>query len=182
MMRKAPVSARGFTLVEMMVTVAVAAILATIAVPSFNGVMERFRARRATETLAATMYLAKSEAAKRNQSVSVVFTKNTDGTTWCYGLSASTTCDCNTTTTSACTLGDVGTVVKSTQFKGINMTNPTALTTAVTFTPTRGTVPAGNVEFTSSGQGYKSRVVRSGIGRITTCSPATGYFGGFPSC
>ncbi|MFO7542766.1 MAG: GspH/FimT family pseudopilin [Thiobacillus sp.] len=167
---------KGFTLIELLVTIAVAAILATIAVPSFSGLMDKFRARRATETMAASMYLAKSEAIKRNTPVRVVFTGG--GDTWCYGLTTANTCDC--TTANACKLDDAESVVKSTQFKGISLANP-ATGSVFSFNPVRGTVNEGNVQFTSTA--YQSRVVLSGFGRVTTCSvEGDGYLGGFKKC
>ena len=171
---------RGFTLIELMVTVAVAAILVTIALPSFSGVMEKFRARRATETMAASMFLAKSEAIKRNTPVRVVFTSSNSGATWCYGLTTANTCDC--TTANSCKLDDAESVVTSTQFKGISLANP-ATGSVFSFNPLRGTVNAGNVQFKSDKLGYQSRAVLSPFGRVTTCSAAgTGYLGGFKPC
>jgi prepilin-type N-terminal cleavage/methylation domain-containing protein len=171
---------RGFTLIEMMVTIAVAAILVSLALPSFGGLMEKFRARRATETMAASMYLAKSEAIKRNTPVRVVFTSSNSGATWCYGLTTGDTCTC--TTANSCKLDDAESVVTSTQFKGISLANP-ATGSVFSFNPLRGTVNAGNVQFKSDKFGYQSRVVLSGFGRVTTCSAAgTGYLGGFKEC
>ena len=39
--------ARGFTAIELMVTIGIAAILAALAAPSFTGLMERWRVRHA---------------------------------------------------------------------------------------------------------------------------------------
>lgn len=170
----------GFTLVELVVTLAVAGILATIAVPAFNGTIESLRARRATESMVAALYNAKSEAIKRNAFVRVVFTTSNSGATWCYGLTKATTCDC--TTANSCSLDDVERVVSNTQFKGIAATvSPNDST--FHFNPLRGTVNAGNVQFTSDDQGFQSRAVISGKGRITTCSDSgTGYMGAFKEC
>lgn len=170
----------GFTLVELVVTLAVAAILATIAVPAFNNTLESLRARRATESMVAALYNAKSEAIKRNTFVRLVFKTSDAGATWCHGLTAADTCDC--TTANSCVLGDVETVVSNTQFKGIAAT-VSATDSTFNFNPLRGTVNAGNVKFTSDGQGFQSRAVVSGKGRITTCSDTgTGYMGAFKPC
>lgn len=170
----------GFTLVELVVTLAVAAILATIAVPSFNNTLESMRARRATESMVAALYNAKSEAIKRNTFVRLEFKTSNAGATWCYGLTQATTCDC--TTANSCVLDGVERVVNNTQFKGIAAT-VSATDSRFNFNPLRGTVNAGNVKFTSDGQGFQSKAVISGKGRITTCSDAgTGYMGAFKEC
>lgn len=170
----------GFTLVELVVTLAIAAILATIAVPAFTSTLESLRARRATESMVAGLYNAKSEAIKQNAFVRVVFKTSNSGATWCYGLTKATTCDC--TTANSCSLNDAERVVSNTQFKGIAATvSPNDST--FHFNPLRGTVNKGNVKFTSDGQSFQSRAVISGKGRITTCSDSgTGYMGAFKEC
>src|SRR3569623_3303086 len=62
---------RGFTLVESVSTLAVAAILVTIAVPSMRDFGARNRMTTELNTLVASMYLARSEAVKRLQNVKV---------------------------------------------------------------------------------------------------------------
>jgi type IV fimbrial biogenesis protein FimT len=64
-------SSRGFTIVELMVTVAVLAILLALAAPSFIPIMERWRVRQAAEGLRSTLYYARSEAIRRGGNVIV---------------------------------------------------------------------------------------------------------------
>ena len=63
--------ARGFTMTELVVTVALAAILATIAVPSFNGMIATQRARTFAADLYVTLAKARSEALTLNQNVTL---------------------------------------------------------------------------------------------------------------
>lgn len=62
---------RGFTLLEMMVTLAIAAILVTLAVPSFNEAMLGSKLNTQANNFVASAQLARSEAIKRNTAVTL---------------------------------------------------------------------------------------------------------------
>lgn len=59
----------GVTLLELMVTLTILTILASIAVPSFQELLKRHRVRVAVEALSSTLYLARSEAIKRGGNI-----------------------------------------------------------------------------------------------------------------
>ncbi len=62
---------RGLTLIELLVSLAVAAIVATLAVPSFRSVIENNRITTINDKMLASLRLARSEAIARGRSVTV---------------------------------------------------------------------------------------------------------------
>lgn len=64
-------SHKGFTLIELMITVAVLAVLVTLAAPSFSEIIASQRIRAAASSLYDTVLLARSEAIKRNTKITV---------------------------------------------------------------------------------------------------------------
>lgn len=61
----------GFTLVELIITISIAAILAGIAIPSFNSIIQSTQLTTYANELVASLNLARSEAVKRGVQVSV---------------------------------------------------------------------------------------------------------------
>lgn len=79
-------SQRGFTAIELMVTVSIVAVLLALAAPSFASLIESWRVRQATEQLTSTLYYARSEAIKRGGRVVVQkIPNNTNGCTSATG-------------------------------------------------------------------------------------------------
>ena len=62
---------RGFTAIELMVVVAIVAVLAALAGPSFTPMIERWRVRQTAEALQSSIYLARSEAIKRGGGITI---------------------------------------------------------------------------------------------------------------
>lgn len=77
----------GFTLVELMVTVAIVAILAAIALPSFSTSIRNSRLASTTNEFIAAINLARSEAVKSNRTGQVCASSDgaTCGTDWSQG-------------------------------------------------------------------------------------------------
>ena len=74
----------GFTLVEVMIVVAVLAVVAGIAIPNFIQMLPNYRLKDATRTLFSDMQKAKITAVKTNTNCTVTFNQAIGGTTYTY--------------------------------------------------------------------------------------------------
>lgn len=155
---------RGFTLIELMVTVAIMAILAAIAYPSFTDLIERNRLKGATEGLFADLQFAKAEAIKRNQDVTLTATT---GTSWKYDI----------------TLPDA-TVLKSVKAADVRGVTLSAATNAgkTVFKPVRSTADAASFTMQRDSDTSQTMKVKvSDLGRILICSDSSAVLG-YKSC
>jgi type IV fimbrial biogenesis protein FimT len=78
----------GFTIIELMITVAALAVLAAVAIPSFEGQIRNNRSVAQAENLITALNFARSEAVKRARRVSVCPSSNgtsCDATNWQNG-------------------------------------------------------------------------------------------------
>ncbi|MFZ5594347.1 MAG: GspH/FimT family pseudopilin [Pseudomonadota bacterium] len=78
----------GFSLVELMVVLAIAAIIATIAVPSFRSTLQNNRLASQANDFVATLHLARGEAVKQGRRTTVCVSDNQtscSGTDWAKG-------------------------------------------------------------------------------------------------
>jgi prepilin-type N-terminal cleavage/methylation domain-containing protein len=179
---------RGFTLVELMITLIVLAVLVALAMPSMTETLDRRRLIGAAEAIYSQLQFARSEAIKGGRDMVVSYTA---GTAWCSGMrEAGTTCDCTETdpaVSDACAiLGDGSTrvlkVEKASSFSGISIGTSAA---SIEFNNVRGTVDGGSgtVTLTSAANSRELRVVVSALGRIRMCSPTgTTNVAGYPAC
>lgn len=96
----------GFTLIELMVTVAVIVIVTLVALPSFQAQRQRAALRGAGDQVLSFWNQARLEALKRNSMVKVGFVQSDSGKTFCMG--AALTTDTADTTPCDCTQASPG--------------------------------------------------------------------------
>ncbi len=73
----------AFTLIELMIAIAVAAIVLTLGVPGFSRVIERNQLSAYTNQLVSSLHFARSEAVRRNQNIPICH--SSDGSS-CSGV------------------------------------------------------------------------------------------------
>lgn len=168
-----PSKIRGVTLIELMIVIVIAAVLLTLAIPSFRETIDRNRLKAAVETLNGDLQFARSEAIKRNRPVRLVFTTSNGGATWCYGMKENATCNCTVTDTAAvnyCEIDDIKKVVSNADFPAVRITAVPA-GSSLSFQPLRGTVIDGNTTLQSD-LGKQIIVKVYSTGRVRMCSPS----------
>lgn len=185
----------GFTLIELLFTVTIIGISVSLAVPSWEQVSQKRRVTNATEQVASLLAVAQTEAQKRNQAVSLAFSR-TDNLNWCVGAATgSSGCDCTETdSTSAqyCAIDDAPYRIEASTFQFLNLieatdTQPGTGDSFITFDPVRGILqPAGDkLQFTfeSSGGDFQLRLVISPTGLLTICNSGdVKTVGGYAAC
>lgn len=164
-------AARGFTMLELMVVVAILAILAALAGPSMVPVIERWRVRQAAEEMVATIAFARSEAVKRAGNVSV--TRSTPDASQCALPNSVADWRCGWTVADG-----AGTALRVTMpLGGVSVTNANA--SGGSFVLTRwGELPAGGtltfvVSSTRSGSSVRSAVCMGGGGLVRSKAGAS---------
>jgi prepilin-type N-terminal cleavage/methylation domain-containing protein len=168
---------KGFTLLELLITITVLAIIMAFGVPNLTGFFEKQRVTGAAQSFMSDVQYARAESIKQNTDVVIQL----DATQWCYALDdtpVASPCLCAGASSAAnCTINGNTYVVTSDRFPDVSMTENV---TTLTFDPARGTMtPAGSVAF-SSGP-YSVRVIMSTIGRARICATA-GSSWGYDEC
>ncbi|RMG90324.1 MAG: prepilin-type N-terminal cleavage/methylation domain-containing protein, partial [Candidatus Dadabacteria bacterium] len=135
---------RGFTLVELMITIAVIGILGLVVTPGILKTIPAYRVNRAAKALATEMNLARMRAIAKNHTHHVVFA---GGTTQTITVEEETKDPATGTTTTSV----VKTIALATEFPNVKLdynsvtgVDGTTLTSAVTF-------PGGRATFLPNG-------------------------------
>jgi type IV fimbrial biogenesis protein FimT len=146
----------GFTLVELLIVMAVAAILLLATVPSFVSLFVRMRIEGTSNELSADLQNARSESIRRR--AAVVLTSNANGAGY--------------------TIVSGATTLKAVTFAtGISITP----SISVSYDAMRAMANAAELTLSGSGATSQLRVKTNVMGRVEMCSPSQ-TITGYPAC
>ena len=197
---------RGFTIVELMIVITIVAVGITLAVPSFNDLIERKALGGAAEAAYEQLQIGRSQAVKRSKAIIVDFHLN--GTNWAIGVTDKMLgCDAESTVPlAACSveynndgIGNDRVMMRilGSDYKNITMSKVTgfanpptwsgACTTATLhderacFDFLRGLSRTGVFDFASAN--YKLRVQVDQLGHVNICvNPGEKNVVGYDAC
>lgn len=158
---------RGLTLLELVIALAVLALVASLAIPSFGSLTARTRLKGAAEGLAGDLSEARFEAAKRGLALNIEFGSGNAG--WCWAVATTPGCACGAA--QACQLK----TVQAHEHAGVEL-----LQAGSTQVQANGQALAASTLFQSA-RGERLRVDVSPLGRATICAPA-GKIPGYADC
>lgn len=168
----------GFTLIELMLTIVVMAVLLAIAVPSFTSQFQKQRLKGAGERLVSEIQFARNQAIGSNDDISVNV-QSGGGTDWCIGVGIDSSCDCDAGTN--CQIDGQDRIVSADDFSEVAMV---AVDTTIQFDTVRGLPDADPPDFDFEGEdGNRIGVRVNPVGRVSICSPSgANKVGEYPDC
>ena len=165
----------GFTLLELMIALAIMAVLGAITLPSFTALMDRQRLHAAVRHLQADIALARQESGRRGLPVQIHFQPASQAAAaWCYSLSTGAQTDCRQPDLTPAS--GVIRVVSGREFPGITLRQADLM--VVDAAGPGGLVGRGSAlaprrsqaNFSSHG-GLQLRLVLGLLGRASLCAP-----------
>lgn len=171
---------RGFSLIESTAALAVAATLATAALPSFGPMVERRKVEGIAAQLAGDLQFLRSEAVARNRPLRIRFEPQADGGS-CYALQVDRGDGCRCVDAAQGRCAPELAPIKAVLLPLSGHVRIDANVAAIVYDPAYGTsTPAATLRVHGAGGAALHQVVNM-MGRVRTCAP-NGDFAGFRGC
>ena len=168
---------RGFTIIELMMSIVLVAIGTALAIPSFRDQVEKRQVTNGAEQLASFINTAQGVAMKTNQVVTISYARS-DHEDWCIGaVSGETACDCGETDTAAtdyCQIAAQPFVLNNGHTPDIEFMHAMTGDGAYAFDPVRGLFldldDSLTLELHSTNRDFKLNLMVNSTGRVVLCS------------
>lgn len=161
---------RGFSLLEMLISLAILSIMASLVAPAYTSLIEQRQIIAVAEAIADDLRWARSESLKSGGDISVFFETKT-ANIWRYQLMDSTNVIIKTVSN-----------VDNPEFKGVGLTE-NLREHNTKFNASRGTSEGknGTISVYSAHANYQLDVVLSNLGRVHICAKSS-VIGDYPKC
>ena len=166
---------RGFTLVELMMSIVLVAIVTSLALPSYRSLLEKRQLTSSAEQLAAFVSSVQSISTRSNQVVTVSYVR-ANHEEWCIGAvinATDTACVCTQTSTTAsdfCAIDGQKFVLDESLTDGSELMHSID-GGSYSFDPTRGLSDAAlTMELHTDNRKFKLNLMVNNAGRVTLCS------------
>lgn len=173
----------GFSLIESLAAIAVFALLAGTAIPSFNRWIAQQRLQGAAQQLLADLQFARTEAVARQQGLRLSVPPQSPSGGSCYVLHTGGpgACACAPASQTPAVCGAGASELKTVRWDGRDRLALSASAASILFDPQDGTsTPTGTLDIANP-HGQALRHVVNVMGRARTCSPQ-GSVPGHPIC
>jgi type IV fimbrial biogenesis protein FimT len=168
---------RGFSVVELLMTVLLVAIGTAVALPSYRDMVEKRQVTNAAEQLTTLINSAQGAAMKTNRTVTVSYL-HTDGDEWCVGaVAGETACTCDQDDPDEddfCQIGSQPFLIDASHTGGLNLMHGITGDGAYAFDPIRGLFrdldDSLTMQLRSASGDFRLNVLVNNTGRVTICS------------
>ena len=171
---------RGFTMVELMMSIVLVAIGTALALPSYREMVEKRQLTNGAEQLASFVNTVQGISARTNKIVTVTAVKVVDD--WCIGASSvkKGECNCfNETLTTDCKINDQPFVLNEELLGSSDLVNNISGSRFFSYDPIRGLFTnlddSLTMELRSPSGDYRLNLMVNNTGRVILCSDDSGH-------
>jgi type IV fimbrial biogenesis protein FimT len=169
----------GLTLLEVMIVVAITAVVASVAAPSLGALIDARRLDSAATRLAADIQLARSEAIARNRPLRLSLFTASGATCWIVHSGVAADCRCSAATGAVCSGG--ARAIKAEALASSDRVSVAGNVASIVFDPLHGTsTPSGTLRLVGA-RGSAVHHIVNVVGRVRSCSPE-GAVPGYSRC
>jgi len=169
---------RGWTLTEFCVSLAIAALMVMVALPSFTDMLRKRHLEGLAGELSADLQWLRTEAVARNVTARITLSSDIHGDCYVLHTGDAGDCVCNAGAPATCNAG--AQAIKSVLLPAAGQVRLTAEEPSTAFDPVRGNARPGNTFTVKDDSGREVRHVVSFLGRVRSCTTSAALLGYAP--